>query len=162
MEAVQQIVTWSLFSMLGIGMVEYTIHRWMQHKSFLALRGTYRRHAVEHHGEGRNDVNVDQPVWFSLLLASPIAVGLWQLSCTTHTVPPLAVPTFLVMVAIHARTWTKLHRSFHDLETNWTERLWCYHSLRYNHMEHHRRPNRNFGTLFGLYVDSLMRTRSHG
>lgn len=139
-------------SVILMMIVEYVIHRWIQHNRLSVFRPFYKLHAILHHGKKRNDVNIDIPIWFALSIAvTPCCISYIFLGITA----PIC---FAIIVSIHARVWTRLHRSYHNIEHNWTERLWIYDALKRHHIEHHNHANRNYGAVF-TFTDYLFGTK---
>ena len=140
-----------------MGFVEYGMHRLVMHRSWSGY--VFRGHHKEHHGQGINGpFQIDLPMWTNHLpVASPfLAFMLWRAIYVT----PWAWGSLVALMIIfcwHSYTWTKLHRAFHDLEVNWTMSLWCYEELEQHHLDHHKRPGKNFGVLY-LWVDRLFGT----
>ena len=134
-------LVWLLAAIASMHVAEYLIHRFVMHRRTL-FRSAWQVHAVEHHGRGRLDVNVDLPVTQHLFFASPLLLllavtGAW-----------LGLGAFLLVFWLHAYLWTRLHRAIHGLEDNWVGRSRWFAYWRDHHLAHHRRPDRNFGAVF--------------
>jgi len=152
MTFIYEATAWMTLSVWLMAFSEYVIHRWFMHKKLWKWsHGFYMRHAILHHRDGDNSDNIDLPVGFALLTAIPVFAALWW---SFGVIAPIC---FAVVVAVHARVWTRLHRAYHDLENNWTEKLWCYESLKVHHLRHHDKPNRNYGAVFP-WIDIPFRT----
>ena len=50
----------------------------------------------------------------------------------------------------------------HGVGGQWTTHLPGYAGLRAHHLDHHRHPGRNFGTVFGSLMDRICGTRPGG
>jgi hypothetical protein len=118
----------------------------------IGLRRVFHRHAGVHHRDGRNDLNVDLPLRTHFLWGWPalLAAAWFDLA---------GAGVLAACFVAHAVLWTKMHRAIHGLEENWTQALWFYGAVRRHHLEHHRRPARNFGAVF-FFTDRLFRTAS--
>src|SRR3954470_10453804 len=99
-----------ILALLLMAVIEYALHRYTMHRPTIKLLdGTFRRHAVLHHRDGRNDVNIDLDALTSLAVAGPFVVVAWLLGF-----PGFAL-TFLAVALAHGVFWTHLHRSFHGV-----------------------------------------------
>lgn len=141
---------------------EYCIHRWVQHGEPVGrwkaassrsrfVVNTFDRHAIKHHKQGRNDVNVDIVITDTLPAVIPIAIPLWFVS-------PVITIAFVLFSAPYCYLWTKMHRAFHGIETNWTVETPFYDSYKSHHELHHQHPTFNFGTVFP-WTDYLFGTK---
>ena len=133
-------------------LIEYVLHRWVMHKPYLGRLWYYTEHAVEHHGKGRNDINVSlSPITVSLI-ASPVMLLYFI----------YGYGVFVVVVALsflYAGLWTVLHNSFHDVKYTWVHKCFPFYStLEKHHILHHKNPNTNFGTIF-FFSDYLFGTK---
>lgn len=133
-------------------LAEYATHRWLMHRSVPGLRGEFIAHAIEHHGHGRNDLNIDANPLVILTLGSPLLVGCVWLGTAWFAV--VAIGCWM-----YAAFWTLLHRAHHDVGSHWLRAVPGYAIWRSHHLEHHRRPTRNFGTVF-IWTDQLFGTQS--
>ncbi len=146
---------WLSGSMIFIALAEYIGHRFLMHRPVLDrihLKKVFFNHAILHHKLNRTDLNLDLPVRTSLLWGLPFIVG----AMLADRVGGLVL---MAVVCSHAFLWTRLHRAIHDHETNWTQRLWLFESIKTHHLEHHRRPGKNFGAVFPL-TDFVLRTKA--
>lgn len=148
-----QSMVWSigiLCLLLYTPLAEYAAHRWLMHYPGLGKGSWWREHAIEHHGKGRNDVNID----------------INALSVSASVIPLLIFAFFLgwawvafVLVAsiCYAALWSSLHESYHGISENWVTKLPFYSVWRKHHLLHHEQPKRNFGTVF-IFTDRLFGT----
>jgi hypothetical protein len=144
-----------ILSLALMATAEYLIHRYLQHKPSLPiLQPTLHRHAVLHHRDGRNDLNVDLPAWYSAMLASPIVVVAWLVGFGGFGA------IFLAVATAHAVIWTHLHRSFHGGQSYFMTYLPGWGFLFDHHIEHHDNPTKNFGAVFGPLVDVVAGTHA--
>lgn len=143
-------VLWSLLIVAYAALAEYTIHRWVMHMP--GFDRVWHEHAVLHHRDGRNDLNVDMSSTMALLLSAPL-----------HALSPWLGVRFSVIVCclafVYAWAWTLLHRCIHGVGAAWVARLPGYRWWLAHHEAHHRRPGRNFGTVF-TFTDRLFGTRA--
>lgn len=132
---------WFAIALTYAHLVEYAIHRWFMHKPTLGRNRLFTDHHVEHHGKGRNDINISAEPERIAIIASPLLVGCWWLG-----------PWWAVFVGafsvVYARAWTIIHSAHHDLDYKAITRVPLYGYWRDHHLAHHIRPNRNFGTVF--------------
>ncbi len=131
-------------SVVVMALAEYVIHRYTMHMRFFpkgTLDFVFEDHHIDHHKFNDYSKNIDLPIYFHLLLSAPIIIALFFLSYW-------ALFAWLLVIAHHSIFWTKLHRSVHDLESNWTESLPFYKSMRQHHLSHHDHPNKNFGVVY--------------
>ena len=141
---------WTLVMALG----EYFIHRYTMHRKIKILpKWIFEHHAIEHHKNERNDMNIDLPVWNHLIIGSPLIVGAFF----------VGLPCLLALLSVfvfHSYTWTKIHRGIHNLETNWIMKRfpWYYGCAKKHHELHHHRPGKNFGVVY-LFTDYIFRTK---
>lgn len=136
-------------------LLEYLAHRFFMHRPLLdrfGLRGVFQKHALIHHRDGRNDLNVDLPIRTHFLW------GFTFVGVSGYFEIAGAVIVAASFVG-HAVLWTRLHRAIHGLEKNWSQSLWIYRAVERHHLEHHRSPTRNFGAVFP-FTDYLFFTRS--
>lgn len=136
----------------ALAVVEYLAHRLVMHHECPSLRGAFDRHHVQHHRRRRFDINVDTPAWWGLLLMSPLLVAVGWLGGWAALVASTAT------VVAYAWAWTGVHRAIHGLGGDWATHLPGYTALRRHHLDHHARPGRNFGTLFGPLLDRPLGT----
>lgn len=144
------------FYYVFIGIGEYVAHVYVLHNK-------YHIHWTRHHGQ-----SVDHPLW--LYTDLPVY---WHLLVVTVTgILPLQIYriyngstwaigsmlSLLTLLCIHSYVWSKMHRSFHKIEHNWTERLKCYNKFYEHHILHHEHPDKNFGVLY-IWTDKLFGTR---
>ncbi len=135
---------WLLLAVAITAISEYIGHRWLHHKSSGVL---WHDHVVRHHGRRSTEVNIDLPIWHNLLSATPwviisLALGIWQLTLWLY-----------VCAIVHAILWTKLHRSFHDVQHSWITKMPGYNMLRRHHLYHHDVATKNYGIVFGPLID---------
>lgn len=139
-----------------MGFIEYISHRYFMHNR----RGgfMFRDHHQKHHG--RHDMSlrlVDLGIKYHLVVSSPLWLFLLYRAAFVTWMAWGTLAAFAAIIVWHSQVWSYLHRNFHDLESNWTQRLWCYGELRRHHLDHHRRPGTNFGVLY-FWVDRLAGT----
>tara|TARA_R110000824_G_scaffold104833_2_gene248536 strand:- start:890 stop:1321 length:432 start_codon:yes stop_codon:yes gene_type:complete len=134
-----------------MGTAEYLIHKYTMHKKIWFLpKWIYQEHAVEHHGKNRYDINVDLPFINHLIIGSPVFI---LLACYSWA----GLIAWTLVTLHHSIYWTSLHRSSHDLEHNWAEKLPNYKKKRRHHLLHHLNPNKNFGVVYS-WVDRFFGT----
>ena len=133
-------------------LVEYVGHRWLMHRPLLGRVYWYLDHAIEHHGKGRNDINISISPITALVVTSPVlCIALfcgWQ-----------AIIVIPVASLAYAALWTCLHASYHDVGCQWIKGLPGYGRWRTHHLLHHTNPATNFGTVF-IFTDRLFGTAS--
>jgi len=143
---------WLAIWMTVMALAEYSIHRWTMHRWVKWLpKFIFWDHAIEHHKHKRNDLNIDLPIYYHLIIGSPLII----LSCFMGLPSLIAV---LLVFCFHSYTWTKLHRGIHDLEQNWLMKTKYYEKAKDHHIKHHHRPGKNFGVVF-LFTDSIFGTK---
>jgi sterol desaturase/sphingolipid hydroxylase (fatty acid hydroxylase superfamily) len=123
----------------------------MHRKRWWLPNWVWKDHAIEHHKNERNDLNIDLPLYNHLIVGSPVI-----LASTFIGLPCLLA--LLTVFAFHSYTWTKIHRGIHELEQNWLMKTNFYKKAKRHHELHHKRPGKNFGVVF-LFTDSLFRTK---
>ena len=145
---------------VGLALLEYVAHRWFMHRRNSLTRTEFQRHAVQHHGKRVNQPlypYIDLPVRYHLLYGSPgwggFLVGF--LLGAPYALGGLLAT--LLMFVLHAYFYTKLHRAQHDLEDNWTTKMSWFEEMKRHHLDHHKRPSRNFAVVF-LWTDKLFGT----
>ena len=149
------LLLWCLGSVGIVATLEYITHRYFMHKylvDYAGLREVFQKHAIVHHRDGRNDLNVDLPIRTHFVWGFPL------IAISTYFSSIGATVLCLCFIS-HAILWTRLHRAIHELESNWTKRLWCYHAVKCHHLEHHRKPGHNFGAVF-IFMDRFFGTYS--
>lgn len=148
----------------AMALVEYIGHRWFMHRPNAFNMAGYKTHHVEHHGKGLNEPwpHIDLRLRDTLVFAVPFLL----LSAVNGTVSGLlwgfyypygSIPALLLTLAVHHHVYTRIHRCEHELEHNWTERLPWFQEMKRHHLDHHRKPNRNFAVVF-LWTDRLFGT----
>ena len=134
-------------------LAEYAIHRVLMHQPWPWRSQLYIRHHVMHHGNNRNDLNIDLPPSKMLLYGLP----LWAPALAFDAVVGI---TLALCVMGYGYLWSKLHRAFHNLEVNWTVLIPRYYEAALNHHRaHHANPRCNLGTVF-YWTDRLFGTRA--
>src|SRR5436853_989145 len=72
-----QSMVWAI-AILGLvlytPLAEYAAHRWLMHYPGMGRGSWWREHAIEHHGKGRNDVNIDINALSVVAATSPMFV----------------------------------------------------------------------------------------
>ena len=133
-------------------LAEYSIHRWIMHRPLGGwLRREYFEHAIEHHGRGRNDINISANPLVLFAVCSPLLVA-----CPWLGWPWVAVVA--AVTTVYAGVWTGMHSAHHDVGYRWFSMLPGFEMWRAHHLAHHRQPNRNFGTVF-IWTDWLFGTK---
>jgi sterol desaturase/sphingolipid hydroxylase (fatty acid hydroxylase superfamily) len=144
---------WLAWSVPALAVLEYLLHRYPMHRPGWPLaRGVFRRHAVLHHRHARNDVNLDTPAWWGLLLSAPLWGGLLLIGC------PGGAAAVALAVAAYCLLWTGVHRATHGLGSGWARRLPWYARWERHHLDHHAHPGSNFGAAFGPLTDAVFGT----
>ena len=131
-------------------LAEYAAHRWVMHFPGMGRGSWWREHAIEHHGKGRNDLNVDITALSVVAATSPLLVfaiflGWAWVSCV------------LFACIGYSWLWSSLHEAHHGISENWVTKFRFYNIWLKHHLLHHRQPTRNFGTVF-IFTDRLFRT----
>ncbi len=143
---------WLLAWMLFMALTEYSVHRYTMHRKRWWLPSwVWKDHAIEHHKNERNDLNIDLPLYNHLIVGSPLILASVF----------IGLPCLLALLSVfvfHSYTWTKIHRGIHGLEQNWLMKTNFYKKAKTHHELHHKRPGKNFGVVF-LFTDSLFRTK---
>ncbi|MGV3662145.1 MAG: sterol desaturase family protein [Prosthecobacter sp.] len=134
--------------------LEYVIHRWMMHFPGMGKNDIWRAHAIEHHGHGRNDINIALPVWMVLVPSSPLFAGCFLVGGWWAVY-------VLVSCVGYAALWTALHSAYHEVGHRWIARGWYYRKWRSHHMAHHDHPRKNFGAIF-IWSDWIAGTHVAG
>ncbi len=143
-----------VISYLVMSVAEYVLHRYTMHRRFFPkgwFDDVFENHAILHHKDERVDLNIDLPIWYHLILSSPVILVLAYFS-----IP--AMLGWLAIMVYHSYLWTKAHRAIHELEVNWMVWRPFYWKMYDHHMLHHKHPNKNFGVCF-FWVDRLMGTK---
>lgn len=116
--------------------LEYWVHRLVMHLP-------WHPHLTEHHAKGKNHpvlVHIDLPIWWHLLAVT--ITGLFPLQIyRIYYGSYFAIGSCAAMwcmLCLHSYVWSKLHRMFHGVETNWTGGLRSYDGLKEHHLIHHR------------------------
>jgi hypothetical protein len=131
-------------------LAEYAAHRWLMHFPGMGRGSWWREHAIEHHGKGRNDVNIDINALSVVAATSPMFVFAIFLGW--------AWVAFVLFACIgYAALWSSLHESYHGISENWVTKFRFYDIWLEHHLKHHQRPTRNFGTVF-IFTDRLFGT----
>ncbi|QHG21047.1 hypothetical protein A6V25_30075 [Nostoc sp. ATCC 53789] len=150
-----RIFAWIIWSFAFTAVAEYIAHRYFMHQRLLrepTLDRIFRDHALVHHHQGRNDLNVDLPILTHFIWCFPLLISIgW--------IDPIGAVVLSIVFVCHSILWTKLHRAIHGLENNWTESLCYYKLIERHHLEHHRRPSHNFGAIF-TFTDDFFGTTS--
>jgi sterol desaturase/sphingolipid hydroxylase (fatty acid hydroxylase superfamily) len=131
-------------------LAEYAAHRWVMHYPGMGRHSWWREHAIEHHGKGRNDVNVDINALSVVAATSPMFVFAIFLGW--------AWVAFVLFACIgYAALWSSLHESYHGVSENWVTKFRFYDVWLKHHLKHHQQPTRNFGTVF-IFTDRFFGT----
>ena len=153
-------VIWTPVIYVGLAIAEYVAHRWFMHRKTALTRAEFQRHAVQHHGKRINEPlypYIDLPVRYHLVFGSPGWCGfLIGFLCGA----PYALGGMLATLSfftLHSYFYSKVHRAQHDLEVNWTTKLPWFAEMKTHHLDHHKRPSRNFAVVF-LWTDRLFGT----
>ena len=142
---------WLAIWMFVMAIMEYMIHKHTMHRRKRWLPDwIWKDHAIEHHKNERNDLNIDLPIYNHLIVGSPLIL-------TSYFIGLPCLLALLSVFVFHSYTWTKLHRGIHDLEQNWLMKTRYYKKAKIHHELHHKRPGKNFGVVF-FFTDSLFRT----
>jgi len=131
---------------------EYFIHKYTMHKKTFLPEWVWRHHAIEHHRDDRNDLNVDLPFYMHLTIGSPL------LSFAYFGYGVISMLCLLFIFYYHSYVWTHMHRAIHDLKDHWITKTDYYKRARKHHLDHHRRPAKNFGVVF-LWTDYVFKTK---
>lgn len=121
--------------------VEYWAHRLVMHLP-------WHPHLTKHHIGRINQpvlVHVDLPIWWHLLAVTVTGLFPTQIYRIYHG-SHFAIGSCIAMwclLILHSYVWSKLHRSFHGIERNWTWDLACYDELKDHHLMHHTTESMN-------------------
>tara|TARA_Y100001973_G_C5048342_1_gene256336 strand:+ start:238 stop:699 length:462 start_codon:yes stop_codon:yes gene_type:complete len=150
---IYELLLWFVIWYLVMAFAEYLIHKHTMHKRKRWLPfWIFKHHAIDHHRDDRQDLNIDLPVYMHLMIGSPLIVASYLLFGWVSTVPLLA--TFFY----HSYVWTHMHRAIHDLENHWITKTRYYKRAKKHHLDHHDKPTKNFGVVF-LWTDYIFRTK---
>lgn len=141
-----------LLTLAYFSLAEYTVHRFAMHRPLLGKFWWWREHAVEHHGKGRNDLNIALSPLTVTFIALPLVLGGgfwlgWKFAAAV-----------VAAACAYAGLWTVLHTAHHDLGHRWLHSYRWYQWLRHTHELHHDDPRGNFGLIFP-FTDDLFGTR---
>ena len=150
---IYELLLWFVIWYLVMAFAEYLIHKHTMHKRKRWLPfWIFKHHAIDHHRDDRQDLNIDLPVYMHLMIGSPLIVASYLLFGWVSTVPLLT--TFFY----HSYVWTHMHRAIHDLENHWITKTRYYKRAKKHHLDHHDKPTKNFGVVF-LWTDYIFRTK---
>jgi hypothetical protein len=153
------ISTFVAYSMLSL--MEYTIHRYLMHKSNFAkflqnryLAETFRDHAIIHHArcyavfdkESRSCARINiriEPLTTLTVMALPCLLVL--------LLDPITSLVLFVGAILNGVVWSEIHEEMHRPRGAWFSKLRTYQYLKRRHYLHHCYPNKNFNTLFLLW-----------
>jgi len=155
------LVAFAIWTIGFLAVVEYLLHRHIMHRPHRnpLLWEAFHTHAVLHHQDARNDLNIDAEPAYNLLLGSPVialVLGVGWLTGDPSTL--LAALVIAGLIVGYSLLWTGLHRSMHGVGGRWATHLPGYAALRAHHLAHHRHAGRNFGTVFGSLMDRICGT----
>ncbi|TWT94455.1 sterol desaturase family protein [Stieleria varia] len=151
--------------LLAFSIGEWLVHKYLLHKPLSIAPFIERQHGQEHHGQGQNEIipHIDLTLvdyfWtlpFFALAGFRISMG--------HAGGWAGVIALSSVVFAHRYFWNKIHRGIHRddsgnrLENNWMTRRSWFPMFENHHLDHHRRPDRNFGVVF-LWIDYAFRTK---
>ena len=153
----------ALYPIMAI--VEYVAHRWFMHRRSVINKLGYQAHLIEHHilGEDSDWPHIRLRFRDHLLYGSPAIAWMIYRGMTGFTYAVGGVVALLLWFFIHVRLYSALHRTHHDLEHNWTERLPGSEAMKHHHLLHHKYPKSNFAVVLGVpfgfaWVDRLFGT----
>jgi len=145
--------TWLVFWYFVMAFAEYLIHKHTMHKRKRWLPyWVFKHHAIDHHKDGRHDLNIDLPIWMHLSIGSPLIAASYLIGGWVCTIP------LLITFFYHSYIWTHMHRAIHDLEDHWITKTNYYKRAKKHHLDHHKRPATNFGVVF-LWTDYIFGTK---
>lgn len=140
------------FSIFYTMIAEYLAHRVAMHSLFFGKTKFWYAHAVQHHAQHRNDVNIELPPIHSLILGIPLFIFCIWLGW-------LWFFTVIILAFLHASTWTILHSTYHGVgHFSWVKRWWYYKLWERHHLLHHDHPRKNYGAVF-IWTDYLFGTK---
>ena len=148
-----EVLIWLTTWYFVMAFMEYFIHRYTMHKKTFLPKWIWKHHAIDHHRDNRNDINVDLPFYMHLVIGSPL------IAITYFYFGVIATLCLLVTFFYHSYIWTHMHRAIHDLEDNWITKTKYYERAKRHHLLHHRRPASNFGVVF-LWTDYIFNTKN--
>ncbi len=150
------IFEWFIVFNVMMAFAEYFIHRYLMHRQVLNFRGlkwVFEEHAIDHHFHGRNNKNIDLPVYYHLIIGSPLIIFL-------ALVDPVALVPLMIVFWMHSYLWTKIHRATHGLESNWISQTRWYKTFENHHLMHHKYPGKNFGVVY-IFMDYVFGTAKY-
>lgn len=140
-----------IIAFIYASLIEYGAHRWTMHKPGFGKIPLWEEHAVQHHAKHRNDINIVLSAFTVLLAASPLFFFCFILGW-----PWVAV--VLLGCVFYAGIWSALHASYHGVGGKLITKLPLYPIWKKHHLAHHKRPTKNFGTIF-IYTDIIFGTK---
>ena len=155
------LVAFAVWTIGFLAVVEYLLHRHIMHRPHRNpfLWEAFHTHAVLHHQDARNDLNIDAEPVYNLLLGSPVIALVLGVGWLTGDPPTLLAALVIAgLIVGYSLLWTGLHRSMHEVGGRWALHLPGYAALRAHHLDHHRHSGRNFGTVFGSLMDRICGT----
>ena len=120
---------------------EYLTHRFVMHKPYLGRFYYYIEHAIEHHGKGRNDINISINPLSALVVGSPLLLAYFWMGWT-------AIAIVVSFCLLYSSAWLLLHNAHHDIHFLWMQKIKLYWYWRNHHLRHHKHTNFNFGAVF--------------
>lgn len=149
-----EFILWLVAFYILMSLAEYTLHRYTMHQRFFKhkkLAWIFEDHHISHHKHDDYTKNIDLPMWYHLVLSSPMIAILLIYSW-------IGLSAWLCIAFYHSYLWTKAHRAIHGLEDNWMTKWLFYYQIRDHHIKHHSHVNKNYGVCF-FWCDRLFGTK---
>lgn len=153
-------LTWKLPLMVAVfSLGEWLIHKHMLHGKWLwkhgprSLKFVYQDHAIDHHGNERNErlpyIDLTAKDYWPMLIPLCFHLFRWL---SWGDVGGLSHVIAIGSVTIAHRTlWNVMHREIHGLtHGSWAVDLPWYYFIREHHEGHHRDPRKNLNVVFPL------------
>ena len=138
-------------SFIYASLIEYGAHRWTMHSPGFGKIPLWEEHAIQHHAKHRMDINIVLSGFTAFLAASPLLGFCFVLGW-------LWLVIILFGCMLYAQIWSSLHASYHEVGSKWIINFPLYKIWEHHHLEHHKRPTKNFGTIF-IWTDYVFGTK---
>lgn len=154
----------ALAGMLAWHSVVFSVGEWLIHKHMLhgkwlwkngprGLRFVYQDHAIDHHGNERNErlpyIDLTTKDYWPLLVpfVAHLTLYLWK----GYDNSGVAALSLVIMTLTHRSLWNGMHREIHGLtHGSWYSKLPWYPFIARHHAGHHKDPRKNLNVVFPL------------